>query len=829
MTMQLNYRKTRPRAAGAEPEEVLRLIDMTKEKDIRIIEKDPNIEDYGTKFENCIVSEPPFCVSSCPFHVPLMDLFDKMGRSSFNAAFKPYRDAVCFPDIVSSLCPEYCKSGCPRKDTDSPVEMRMLERSLVAKARKKEPREMNLPKKDGKVAIIGAGPSGMAMAQRMAVRKYDVEIFEKTDRIGGHLWDLLSPGVFIADIERQLMHEEYQLHLNTEITDLGDLISQGFHSIYVATGEGGNDFGVIENAIEQEDGFKWYFRSEGDVGIFAGGSLLGHDTMHAIADGLNISHALQGWMQVQHLDYPIHSDTTRAKIVGREWDAVPAVEPTDTFENDAGEEEKVFSEDEIKAELDRCLNCQCDACMKYCDLSAFYDKWPLKIKKEIDATVMDGESLLHGKPAKRLINTCTQCGLCEEICPEGINTGQLALAARRILHRQGKMAFAMHQFFLNDMDHANGPMANIVRNAPKAIGASGSYESSKYAFFPGCQMGAADPELVTGAYSYILDHEPETGLMLGCCGVPAEWSGDPDRLDAENERIRSEWESLGKPELILACATCAKQFDKFFPDIKYHFLYDLMAKWGADFASKGDGGREFAIFDPCSTRGMDDLRDSVRSVISGAGYALEPLKRQEAHSACCSYGGQGSAANPAFAEFVRKRRIEESEDPYICYCINCRDAFIEEGKESYHILDLLLGKDPNSVPYPTWSERHHNRSVLKKKALKEFWGEDFEEMEEHKVTLVMSDEMRSKLHKEKILVEDMENVVEFCERTKRNVYDSEAGTYTGYKEMGYITFWAQYKPTDKPGVYELINAYSHRLKIELEAVWNGKKVDLDMQ
>ena len=244
---------------------------------------------------------------------------------------------------------------------------------------------------------------------------------------------------------------------------------------------------------------------------------------------------------------------------------------------------------------------------------------------------------------------------------------------------------------------------------------------------------------------------------------------------------------------------------------------------------KGRRQKRIRHIDPCSTRGRDDLRDSVRDVIAGAGYALEPLERQEKHSACCSFGGQGSDANPPFTEFVRKRRIEESEDPYICYCINCRDAFIEEGKESYHLLDLLLGKNPNSVPYPTWSERRHNRFELKKKALREFWGEESEEMEEHKVTLVMSDELKAKLHKEKILLEDMENVVEFCERTKRSVHNTETDTYSGYKEMGYITFWAEYKPTDTPGTYELLNAYTHRIKIDLEAVWNGKKVDLDMQ
>ena len=114
---------------------------MAKETKPRIIERDPNPDDYMEIFENCLMKEPPHCTAACPFDVPLMDMFDKMGRTSFNAAFKPYRDAVCFPDIVSSLCPEYCKDGCPRKDTDSAIEIRLLERSLVSKTRKKEPRQ----------------------------------------------------------------------------------------------------------------------------------------------------------------------------------------------------------------------------------------------------------------------------------------------------------------------------------------------------------------------------------------------------------------------------------------------------------------------------------------------------------------------------------------------------------------------------------------------------------------------------------------------------------------------------------------------------------------
>ena len=62
--------------------------------------------------------------------------------------------------------------------------------------------------------------------------------------------------------------------------------------------------------------------------------------------------------------------------------------------------------------------------------------------------------------------------------------------------------------------------------------------------------------------------------------------------------------------------------------------------------------------------------------------------------------------------------------------------------------------------------------------------------------------------------------------------------FSGYKQIGHTTYWVEYriaaadcKPLKGEAVivtYELVNAYAHRMKIELEAVWNGKKTDPDM-
>lgn len=809
-------------------------------------ESDVIIHDYVKPIYKCREQEPAFCVAACPFDIDIFDFMSKLGRGSFNAAFKPYRNAVCFPEIVSELCPGYCQDACPRKDTDASVEIKTLEKTCLAKTKRKEPRKYTLPKKEGKVAIIGAGPSGCAMAQRMAARKYTVEIFEKSDRIGGHLWDILSPDIFVTDIERQLQVEEYELHLNTEITSLDTLYEQGFDAIYVATGKDGNDFGIFD-AAKEVDGNMWYCFSHGDTGVFAGGSLLGRDTMFAIADGLGQAYSLQGWIQTKILDYHILKTSTKTELIGRTWEPKEAIKPTDKGENEIGEEVDIFTEEEIIAETERCLKCQCDGCREFCDLLAFYDKWPFRVKEEIIGTVAEGESLLNAKPAKRYVNTCTECGLCMDICPESIDMRALNNAAKKILHRQGKYPFGFRQYFLKDMEFSNGPFAGVIKNAPKAD-RSGEEASSKYAFFPGCQMGASEPDMVVNAYEYLLEHEPSTGLFLGCCGIPSEWAGDPEGMGENYERIMEGWEKLGKPTLILACATCKKEFEEYFPEIKTVFLYDLMAewgvkpkwkpvsygeaimaRWGVEPESKRGGGKKYSVFDPCSSRGRDDLRASVRKLAEAVDYTLVPLPRQEGQSACCSYGGNNEVANPAFNQFVRDRRVSESNNPYITYCINCRDVFLEEGKECYHLLDILFGNDPNGKKIVTVTEKRKNRAALKERVLKEYWNEETEKMAEPDIKIIVSPELEQKLNKSKMLMEDIAEIINFCERTKRCTYNTEKDTYTGYRKMGYITYWAEYKKTDDEKTFELVNAYSHRIKIELEEIWNGERVEnIDM-
>ena len=79
-----------------------------------------------------------------------------------------------------------------------------------------------------------------------------------------------------------------------------------------------------------------------------------------------------------------------------------------------------------------------------------------------------------------------------------------------------------------------------------------------------------------------------------------------------------------------------------------------------------------------------------------------------------------------------------------------------------------------------------------------------------------------KINQQRILEEDILRVIEFCETTKRKVYHAEKKTWSGYREIGFMTYWVEYEEEDVE-TFLVHNAYSHRMKIELEGVWNGTK------
>jgi len=780
------------------------------------------MDDYLENFKNCLQKEIPYCAGECPFNFDILEFIRKMKKGRFEAAYRLYCNAVGFPGIVAEICPQPCKAVCPRKDVDQGIELGMLEKACVDSADNIEPVEYNLPAKKHRIAIVGAGISGLACALRLCLKKYEVDVYESSGRIGGQYWELLPEKIFMQDIERQFMHTKYTLFLNCRICDRQELLGKGYAAVFVATGQGGDDLGLLgargidETApVVKLDSLTW----------FLGGGLLGQAPIDALAEGLTMGTTIDNYIKAGVLPSSFRAKQTAICLDRVKLEYIAPVAPS---------MEGRFSQDEARLEASRCIECQCDFCRTYCDLTTFYNKWPLRIRDEIAATILPGTSEVKATPAKRLLSTCNQCGLCRKTCPQEIDLERLILEGRKSMHRQEKVPWAFYDFWIKDMHFANGPSAALFKNSAteQAEGAVQEGEGGiAYAFFPGCQLGASNPDLVEQIYAQLLTKHSDTGIILRCCAAPAEWSGDEALLQQELTEIRRQWESMGKPILIMACPTCIKKFQHFLPEVLITSLYEVLLEWHCLPQHQVELNLEMkaAVFDPCAAIQRPQMRQAVRELALSAGFVLDPLPGNDAWPHCCGFGGQPAIANPAFAEYVATKRIQESEAMYITYCSNCQDVFRDAGKRTLHILDIMVGNYSSDATLPTVTQRRENRRYLKKLLLKKYWGEDMEvEKSAITINLQIPLELKEKISHLKILEEDILQVVDFCQRTKRRVFNTVTGIFSGYQEVGYMTYWVEYKELAGSDVVELVNVYAHRIKIDLEAVWNGSKTEADV-
>lgn len=118
---------------------------------------------------------------------------------------------------------------------------------------------------------------------------------------------------------------------------------------------------------------------------------------------------------------------------------------------------------------------------------------------------------------------------------------------------------------VQDMIHANKEAALILK--PYNEETWEEYEKCTFAFFPGCRLGALEPEFVLRTYDKILSKKPDTAIILRCCGFPAELTDEFELRDNAARTMRDTWETLGRPQIITTCDTCKTMLCEHLPEI----------------------------------------------------------------------------------------------------------------------------------------------------------------------------------------------------------------------------------------------------------------------
>lgn len=195
------------------------------------------------------------CVETCPERIDIPRYIELIRSARYGQSLSVIREKNPLAAVCGRVCVRFCESACRRGLLDDPLSIKNLKRFVadVEMDRAVKPKPEPVPAANGhRIAIIGAGPSGLTAAYRLAKQGYAVEIFESLDEPGGAaavgIPDYRLPRAILRSEVEAIQKLGAQIHygqrLGRDFT-LQDLRDRGFAAIYVAIGaQDGRGLGV---------------------------------------------------------------------------------------------------------------------------------------------------------------------------------------------------------------------------------------------------------------------------------------------------------------------------------------------------------------------------------------------------------------------------------------------------------------------------------------------------------------------------------------------------------------------------------------------------------
>ncbi len=202
--------------------------------------------DAGEQASRCSQCGVPFCQVHCPLNNNIPDWLKLTAEGRLEEAYEVSSATNTFPEICGRICPQdrLCEGNCVIEKGFGSVTIGSVEKFITDTAWERGWVRAPKPRRElgRSVGIIGAGPGGLAAAERLRVRGYDVHVYDRYDRVGG----LMIYGIPNFKLEKEVVLRRWKqfeeggirFHLNTRVGEdvsLAELRAR-HDSVLVATG-----------------------------------------------------------------------------------------------------------------------------------------------------------------------------------------------------------------------------------------------------------------------------------------------------------------------------------------------------------------------------------------------------------------------------------------------------------------------------------------------------------------------------------------------------------------------------------------------------------------
>ena len=184
------------------------------------------------------------CVQTCPANIDIQTYLRLVADGNYEAALRVIKDRNPFPSACGRVCPHPCESECRRSLVDEPVAINSVKRFVADWDRARvTPWLPRVAEPTGKrIAIVGAGPSGLSAAYYAAIEGHVVTVFERQDAPGG----MMRYGIPEYRLPKETLDQEIGVIESLGVTiltgkSLGTQISleqlkRDFDAVYLAVG-----------------------------------------------------------------------------------------------------------------------------------------------------------------------------------------------------------------------------------------------------------------------------------------------------------------------------------------------------------------------------------------------------------------------------------------------------------------------------------------------------------------------------------------------------------------------------------------------------------------